>query len=105
VPTARAGAGGEIAKGTHPVARRSFFSNPLALLCQFLAARSIIGAAIRSLKRLTEQANLPFNEASKASASRRWSTERPSLRPRRILRGRLAELADRDLVWRRTGRV
>ena len=65
----------------------------LALRCQFLAARSIIGAAIRSLKRLTvtewtesrnwtestetyeakrsAQAKLPFNEASKASASRR----------------------------------
>jgi len=40
----------------------------LARLCQFLVARSIIGAAIRPLKRLTEQAELLSNEASKASA-------------------------------------
>jgi len=38
--------------------------------CQFLAARSIVGAAIRPLKRLTAEAKLRFNEASKASASR-----------------------------------
>ena len=31
--------------------------------CQFLAARSIVGAAIRPLKRLTGEAKLRFNEA------------------------------------------
>jgi len=51
------------------------------------------------------QAKLPFRESSKARASRPWSSERLSQRPRRILSGRLAELADRDLVWRRTDRV
>ena len=45
------------------------------------------------------QAKLRFNEAGKARASRLWSSERSSRRPRRILRGRLADLADRVTEW------
>jgi hypothetical protein len=47
----------------------------LALLCQIFAARSIVAVAMPPLNRLTEQAQLPFRESSKASASRPWSSE------------------------------
>jgi len=44
----------------------------LALLRQFLAARSIVEVAMRPLKHLTEQANSCFSKASEATTSRRF---------------------------------
>jgi hypothetical protein len=38
----------------------------LALLCQFLTTRSIVGVAIRQLKCLTGQAQSPVGEANEA---------------------------------------
>ena len=89
----------------HLVSNEIKSSVRMALRSQILAARSIIRAAIRPLNRLTGQAKLGFNEAFEASAPRRFSSGPPSRRPRRILRGHLAEMADRDLVWRRTDTV
>ena len=72
----------------------------IALLRQFLAARSIVEVAIRPLKHLTEQANSRFSKASEATTSRRFSSDSVFRRPRRILTWVLAKIADRDLVWR-----
>ena len=100
----------------------------LALLSQILGARSIIGAGIRPLNRLTApsfpesrhwtestetyeakrsaQAEFAFSEAGKAKTSRGspiWMGCSGGLAA--FSRGGTAERTDRDLVWRRTDAV
>jgi hypothetical protein len=77
----------------------------LALLCQFRAARSIIEVAIRPLNHLTEQAKFRFSKASKERPRGHSAPKRARGGLAAFSRGLPIDLADRDLVWRRTDTV
>jgi hypothetical protein len=62
-------------------------------------------AAIRPLKHLTGRAKLPSTKPARRGPRGCGYQSGLERRPRRILRGRLADSADRDLVWPRTDRV
>jgi hypothetical protein len=78
---------------------------PLALLCQFLAARSIVEVARGPLNRLTEQANWHSATPERRTPRDSSPSDAASRRPRRIFMWVLTKIADRDLVWRPTDRV
>jgi hypothetical protein len=72
---------------------------------QFIAARSIVGVAMRPLKHLTEQANSGSTKRTRRPPRGLSSSESIMRRPRRILAWRLAAMADRDLAWPRPDSV
>jgi hypothetical protein len=77
----------------------------LAARRQFLATRSIVEVAIRPLKLLTAQANLPCGEPSKATPRGMFWLQPSRGGLARMFTWVLAEMADRDLVGRRPERV
>jgi hypothetical protein len=74
----------------------------IARVCQLLAARSIIGAAIRQLKRLTEQAEFDAeNKQGERLAVVLTRTVFAAASPHLCVAASV-EPADRDLEWRGT---
>ena len=77
----------------------------LALLRQILAARSIIGAAMRTLKRLTEQAQFDAGSQQGDRLAAVFTSRAFAAASPRPYVAASVEPADRDLAWRRIDRV
>src|SRR6185436_749336 len=81
-------------------------STGIALLCQFLSARSIVEVATRPLKKSDRTGEIGHRRSWQGEASRDISARNRECGGLAAISGGLVPaLADRDLVWRRTERV